>query len=241
MFVGALTVGKGVQSLIIALAQVLDHHPGTHLLIVGAGAYREVLEALVYAISKSDKDLLNRLCATGKTLDRNDLEGPWEDVQCYLSDPSNLAFILEHGKQLDRHVHFLGRMDHSHLRFLFPCADIAVFPSVVPEAYPLVVMEAMSNGVLPVVSDFSGFRDSIEELAPHLGESMVEQIKIPMQNEVRIKRLASNLNALLANRDLDQIGSKLRQIAVKNYDWKLRASQMVSAYRWLIDRSALRT
>lgn len=239
LFVGALTVGKGVQSLIVALSRVLDRHPNTHLVIVGAGAYREVLEALVYAISHSDRELLTRLCAKGNDLDRNDMTGPWEDVQCYLNDPSILDFVARNGNHLDRHVHFLGRMNHSQLRYLFPCADIAVFPSVVAEAYPLVVMEAMSNGVLPVVSNFSGFRDSIEELAPHLGESLVEKIKIPMKAEDRIGTLAENLSSLLANPDLDHIGSKLRQIAVENYDWKLRASQMVSAYRQLIQRSTL--
>ena len=61
LFVGALTFGKGLQSLITALPRVLYENPETHLIIVGAGAYREVLEALVYAISSSNQDLLLRL------------------------------------------------------------------------------------------------------------------------------------------------------------------------------------
>jgi len=129
---------------------------------------------------------------------------------------------------------FLGRLDHSRLRYLFPCADLAVFPSVIPEAYPLVVMESLSNGVLPIVSYFSGFKDSVDDLQPFLGESLTEKIKIPVDSDVRVERIAANVNGLLAGQSLEKIGAKLRQIAVENYDWNLRASQMTSAYRSLM-------
>ncbi len=231
LFVGALTVGKGLQSLITALPKILAENPQTHLIIVGAGAYREVLEALVYAISSSNQTLLLQLCAKGQDLDRNELTGPWADVQSFLNDRSNLSFVLKNGHHMDQHVHFLGRLDHSRLRYLFPCADLAIFPSVVPEAYPLVLMESLSNGVLPVVSYFSGFKDGVDELKPYLGRSLTEKMKIPVDASVRVERIATNLNGLLARQDLQKIGPKLRQIAVDNYDWQLKASQMVSAYR----------
>ena len=234
LFVGALTVGKGLQSVITALPGVLRELPDTHLLIVGSGAYREVLEALVYAISTSNRDLLLRLCSRGQDLDRNELTGPWEDVQAYLDEPANLALVLEHGKNLDGHVHFLGRLDHSRLCHLFPCADLAVFPSVVPEAYPLVLMESLSNGVLPVVSYFSGFKDGVDELTPFLGESLTEKMKLPVDPEVRIKNMARNLAGLLMDKKLKSLGPQLRRIATDNYDWNLRAAQMVEAYRSFI-------
>ena len=231
LFVGALTVGKGVQSLITALPKILDKNPQIHLIIVGAGAYREALEALVYAISNSNRDLLLQLCAKGKDLDRNELTGPWEDVQHFLDTSSNLSFILEKGQNMTEHVHFLGRLDHSRLRYLFPCADLAIFPSIVPEAYPLVLMESLSNGVLPVVSYFSGFRDSVDDLAPFLAETLIEKMKLPVDGQIRVERITANINGLLAEPTLKEIGPKLRQIAVENYDWRLKAAQMVSAYR----------
>jgi glycosyltransferase involved in cell wall biosynthesis len=239
LFVGSLTVGKGLQSLITALPKVLYEHPQTHLIIVGEGAYREVLEALVYATSSSNQNLLLQLCAKGKDLDRNELTGPWEDVQVFLSDPSNLSFTLKNGKNVDKHVHFLGRLDHSRLRYLFPCADLAVFPSIVAEAYPLVLMESLSNGVLPVVSYFSGFKDGVDDLEPFLGESLTEKMKIPAGIQVRVERIASSLNGLLADESFKKLGPRLRQIAVENYDWKLKASQMVSAYRSLIQGQSI--
>ena len=231
IFVGALTVGKGLQGPITAMPKVLSQHPQTHLIIVGAGAYREVLEALVYAISTSNRDLLFELCARGKDLDRNELTGPWEDVQVFLDDPANVSFILENGRELGEHVHFVGRLDHARLRYLFPCADLAIFPSVIPEAYPLVLMESLSNGVLPLVSYFSGFKDGVDELEPLLGRSLSDRMKIPVDVQVREEQIAANISGLLADERLKTFAPRLRQIAVEKYDWRHRASQMISAYR----------
>jgi len=233
LFVGALTVGKGLHSLLTALPKILQQHSQTHLVIVGAGAYREVLEALVYAIATANKALLLDLCANGKSLDRNELTGPWEDVGHFLGDPANLEFLLEHGQDFDKHVHFLGRLDHSRLQYLFPCADLAIFPSVVPEAYPLVLMESLSNGVLPIVSYFSGFKDGVDSLAPFLGKALTEKMKMPVDPSIRVATIADNLTALLADDSLKKIGPQLRKIAVENYDWQLRATQMVATYQSL--------
>ena len=117
---------------------------------------------------------------------------------------------------------------------MFPCADISVFPSIIPEAYPLVLMESLSNGVLPVVTYFSGFKDGIDELKVYLGKSITDRMKISADIHKRIKSIISNINALLSNPDLRKSSNELHQIAASNYDWKLRASQMIEAYTSLI-------
>jgi len=80
LFVGALTAGKGVQGLLAALPRVLARHPDTHLLVVGSGSYREVLEALVHALATGDEALFGHLRAHGFDLDRSELTGGWPDV-----------------------------------------------------------------------------------------------------------------------------------------------------------------
>ncbi|MEF9476134.1 MAG: glycosyltransferase family 4 protein, partial [Candidatus Mariimomonas ferrooxydans] len=234
LFVGALTAGKGLQSLITALPSVLSRYPDTHLIIVGSGAYREVLEGLSYAITTSNKSLLLELCQKGIDLDRSELKGPWNDVQLYLNNQVNLAEIIKNGSVLRNHIHFVGRLDHSRLKYLFPCADLAIFPSIVPEAYPLVLMESLSSGVIPVVSYFSGFKDGVDELEPLLKNNLVEKMKIANDPHKRIESIISNISGLFAESGLDSYTSELRQIALDNYDWKKRASQLIKAYYTII-------
>lgn len=235
LFVGALTVGKGVQTLITALPAILESHPKTHLVVVGSGTYREVLEALVFALETGHEDLLLRLCAQGKDLDRNELTGPWEDVQVYLSDSSRRKAAMRNSRSLSRHVHFLGRMDHPRLKHLFPCADLAVFPSVVPEAYPLVLMESLANGVLPVVSYSSGFKEGLDELKPFLDESVLIRMKIPVDPGLRVETLASNINGLLKNPVKESERQRLRKLAEERFDWNRRAAQMAEAYSQILN------
>jgi len=140
-----------------------------------------------------------------------DNTGAWEDVTHYLDNNSQELFAA--AEQLKSNVHFVGRLNHDQLKFLFPIADLAVFPSVVPEAYPLVLMESLSNGVLPVVSYFSGFTD---------GE--------------RISALADNILHILASDSFKTIRPTLRQVACERYDWNLRATQMIDAYQFMIDK-----
>ena len=45
---------------------------------------------------------------------------------------------------------FTGYLTHRELRYLFPCCDVAVFPSIVAEAGPLVFLEALASGVSPL-------------------------------------------------------------------------------------------
>ena len=80
-YVGALTAGKGLQNLLCALPTVIERHPECHVVIVGSGKYREILEALVYAIAVGDDDLYQYLAARGFDLDASELSGRWEGVE----------------------------------------------------------------------------------------------------------------------------------------------------------------
>src|SRR6185437_7982649 len=47
---------------------------------------------------------------------------------------------------------FTGALEHRHLRHLLPLCDVAVVPSIFPEAFGMVAAEAAAAGVLPLVS-----------------------------------------------------------------------------------------
>lgn len=230
IFVGAIIVGKGLQALLVSLPFILKQHPDTHLVVVGSGVSRELFEALIYAIAEKKETLLNTLVEKGYDLDPIELSGPWNDVKTFLSEEKNKTDLFAYGSTLFEHVHFLGRLDHNLLRYVFPCADVGFFPSIVPEAYGNVLFESLSNGVLPMASYFSGLACSLDDLVSHLGQDLVNRIKIPVDDANRIPGLIKNLSEILSDDALGTIGPKLRKIAVENFDWQIRAQQMVDVY-----------
>ncbi len=238
VFVGALTVGKGVQGLIAALPYVLQRAPDTQLIIVGSGRYRDVLEALVFAIATDDEALLDELVARGNDLDHGPAVGGWTDVADYLADPEHRRLVLSAGADFVEHVHFTGRLDHTRLNLLFGCADLAVFPSVLPEAYPLVLMESLAIGVLPCASDLTGLGEGLRDLEPELGSSLVDRLRLPIDPAVRVAGIGQQIASLLVDPQLHGQTDTLRRIAVERYDWDVRAVQMLEAYERAIDRSA---
>ena len=236
LFVGAFTAGKGIQGLLCAMCSALRQQPDLQLVIVGAGAYREALEGLVHLLTTKNLPMLKSLASQGFDLDFSDNTGAWEDVEYYLEHHADE--LLECADRLKANVHFVGRMNHDQLKYLFPVVDLAVFPSVVPEAYPLVLMESLSNGVLPMVSYFSGFTDGIDELADVIPEDLLSLMRIPMSNEKRISTMAENLNKLLSSDSFKEIRPKLREVACNRYDWNLRAKQMIDAYTKVLNKGA---
>ncbi len=234
VFVGATIVGKGLQAIIVALPFILKQFPDTHFVIVGSGVSRELFEAFVYAISSKNETLLDAVVERGYDFDPVELSGPWSDVKTFLSDPTRKKELFANGEVLMRHVHFLGRLDHELLRYVFPCADIGFFPSIVPEAYANVLFESLSNGVFPMASYFSGLACSLDSLVPILGQDLIDMMKIPVDDHTRIPDLIDSLSRFLSYKNREAVSAKLRRAAVENFDWHIRARQMAAAYSQFI-------
>jgi glycosyltransferase involved in cell wall biosynthesis len=54
---------------------------------------------------------------------------------------------------------FTGPLEHRHLRHLLPLAEVAVVPSIFPEAFGMVAAEAAAAGVPPLVARHSGLAE----------------------------------------------------------------------------------
>ncbi|MFQ5599269.1 MAG: glycosyltransferase family 4 protein [Candidatus Krumholzibacteriia bacterium] len=237
LFVGGLTVGKGVQTLLAAFPAILAERPNAHVVIVGGGAYREFLEGMVHALAARNQALFAALAARGRDLDRNDQTGPLEDVLAYAASSENRRVLFAPGSELSRHVHFLGRLDHSRLRLLFPCAALAVFPSIIPEAYPLVLLESFANGVLPMVTYDSGFKDGLDSVRRDLPPYVWEKLQISASAADRIERLSRNAIDLLRILEQEDLGTQVRDLALGRFDWNIVARQMVETYQAVLARS----
>jgi hypothetical protein len=83
---------------------------------------------------------------------------------------------------------------------------------------------------VPVVSDFSGFADGLRELEGHLGTDLVDRMRVPASGPFRVERIAQQLIALLGDRSIDALRPRLRDVAVRHFDWTVRAAEMARAY-----------
>ena len=239
LFLGALTVGKGVQTLITAFASLLEASPQAHLVIIGSGSYREVLEALTVALAEGHDALLDFLIAHGVSLDKPgdagalDQQEGVEDLALFFADAGRRAKVLASAKahNLCDRVHFVGRVNHALLSNVFPCVDVAVFPSMLTEAYPLVLMEALANGVVPVLPSHSGFAESLHALRTPMGDAFVDSITMPAEPARRVEGLASLLAGLVGDlAGLRGTSGKLRAVAEENFDWQGRCRDLAAEH-----------
>ncbi len=141
-YLGKLIPQKGVDLLLQALALLPDRVRG---LIVGFGAYRERLEALVTALDRSD-DALTRT---------------WnEQLRAHASMPIELTTDeLVAARGLRRRVTFTGRLDHRYAPLALSAMDVLVVPSTLDEAFGMVAAEGAAAGALPLVARHSGLAE----------------------------------------------------------------------------------
>lgn len=130
-------------------------------------------------------------------------------------------------------VVFTGYLSHDKLRYLLPCADLTAFPSLVAEAYPLVLLESISAGVLPCASYFEGLADGLDSIGARLGDSAAAGLmRLPVEKEGRAEAIAASVAGLLAREPVWK--DAIRNMAVAEYSWEAVAKGMEDVYRRLV-------
>ena len=109
-----------------------------------------------------------------------------------------------------------GYLTHRELCFLFPCCDVALFPSVVAEAGPLVFLEALACGCFPIGTYFAGMAASIDSISAVLPGEVTELMKLSVERTVL--DIVEKTAGALAFKGF--YGRTLREIAVSKYDWR---------------------
>ena len=90
---------------------------------------------------------------------------------------------------------FTGALEHRHLAALLPLCDVAVVPSIFPEAFGMVAAEAAAAGVTPLVARHSG----LAEVAAGLeAEYPPERAPLTSFSNGDVAELRDKLAALLA-------------------------------------------
>jgi len=222
LFVGRLITSKGIHSIIAALPAILEKNPRARLIVVGHGPLREPLETLLWALENGVRDLVFNVVDWGSKLEGSGNRS-LKEIKCYftkLKKEGQLETYFESAQKYLSHqsVIFTGYLTHQELCYLFPACDVAIFPSIVVEAGPLVFLEAMASGCFPVGTYFGGMAASIDSVAGSIPADVSEWMKLnPDENELVHDIVIKTIGALT----VEEIYKKaLRKIAVEKYDWQ---------------------
>jgi glycosyltransferase involved in cell wall biosynthesis len=239
LFVGRLIAAKGVQSILAALPLILERRPELRLIVVGHGPLREPMEAFLWALEHGERTLAENIVGWGRTLEG----GSADEEDAELMRVRLFFDALEQRGELDtyyaaarRHLRserviFTGYLEHAQLRYLFPCCDVAVFPSVVREAGPLVFLEAMASGCFPLGTYFGGMAASIDAAAAVLPEDVVRWMRLSPTPERTAADIASHVPAALEV--APRHGATLAQLARERYDWRSVSTKLAAELRAL--------
>lgn len=161
-FVGKLIVSKGVDLLIAAWPLVLAAVPDARLVVVGFGAYRDTLEALLAALARGDLQAVRAIAQHGRAAEGGPVGNGLRWLLAFLDDLEDAedrgAYVAAASLVEDRVV-LTGRLEHPELAPLLAACEAEVVPSTFPEAFGMVAAEAAACGALPVVAEHSGLEE----------------------------------------------------------------------------------
>ncbi|MEK6321249.1 MAG: glycosyltransferase family 4 protein [Acidobacteriota bacterium] len=238
LFVGRFIASKGLQSIVTALPLIFGNHHNARLIAVGHGPLREALEAFVWALRNGEVSLLERIVEWASALE-DSAPKPFVEARRFydqLDERGELDKYFEEARRLtaDR-VIFTGYLTHRELRYLFPCCDVAIFPSVVAEAGPLVFLEALASGCFPLGTYFAGMAASIDAIADSLPVEDAQLMKLSIGENRTVADIATKATAALSLGDKHK--ATLREIAELRYDWKNIAKKLALELRSLTNQS----
>ena len=130
-------------------------------------------------------------------------------------------------QRADDRVLLTGPLEHRHLRYLWPLADVAVTPSVFPEAFGMVAAEAAACGCPPLVARHSG----LAEIAARLEASYPAELRHLASFETGdVTDLRQKLSALVAlpASEHRRLAEAARATAVAAWSWEGVADRIVA-------------
>jgi glycosyltransferase involved in cell wall biosynthesis len=122
---------------------------------------------------------------------------------------------------------FTGPLEHRHLVHLIPLADVAVVPSIFPEAFGMVAAEAAAAAVPPLVARHSG----LAEIAEGLEAAYPAELR-PLASFANgdVHDLTAKLRELLAlpQETRRELGAAARRAAVERWSWSTVSERLLS-------------
>ena len=183
---------------------------------------REPLEALLWALENGSRSLVENIVDWGTELEGSGNQ-PLVEIRHYFDRLQVAGTLEKYFNKARRYIRkdrviFTGYLTHWELRYLFPACDVAIFPSVVAEAGPLVFLEALASGCFPIGTYFAGMAASIDSIAGAVPDRILEIMKLSPEAENTVSELVEKVTSAFS------IGNAyktvLHELAVEKYDWQ---------------------
>ena len=125
-------------------------------------------------------------------------------------------------------VLFTGPLEHRHLVHLLALADVAVVPSIFPEAFGMVAAEAAAAGCPPIVANHSGLAEVARGLEEEYPPGLAGLASFPNGDA---EALRERLDAVLTLRGAEReaLRAAARRAAVERWSWTSVAGQILAA------------
>ena len=204
-YLGKLIPQKGVELLVQALARI---DQDALALIVGFGSGRERLTALLQAIEAGDDEAL-----------------------AWLRDAADLPVELDQqGPRRPVHPTFTGRLDHRYAPGAFAAMDVCVVPSILDEAFGVVVAEAAAAGALPLVARHSGLAEVASALEDEVDRPGLFSFE---PGPGAVERIANGIDRLLdiPVEGRTELGRRLRDVVRTRWTWDRACEALLEAAR----------
>lgn len=236
MFVGKYLWTKGLHLIIFGIPKVLKQFPKAKFVFVGFGPYREPCEVVINALASNNLDQLETVLKAKNPLFKGE-EGNVKLMQEILvKERETLSGIIsELPFDIRDNIVFTGIAEHKELVSLLPAMDALIAPSVFPEAFGMVAIEAMACGVYPVLTYQSAFKEISDEVIEAVKDYSFQINKVFL-DENASDNVAQNLieyfnyKTQLNNSDFTALQNVLRDVVMKNYSWEGICQKYIKAY-----------
>jgi glycosyltransferase involved in cell wall biosynthesis len=121
---------------------------------------------------------------------------------------------------------FTGALEHRHLVHLLPLVDVAVVPSIFPEAFGMVAAEAAAAGVPPVVANHSGLAEVAAGIGAAYPPDRAHLTSFPNGDAEALRERLRELLDLPAD-ERRALGLAARGAVERNWSWGRVAERLL--------------